>query len=291
MLIMTLMFSLCWPPQADSLTWNLSSAKAAVYPGEPIELVLEALSRERIEINQSNRLPLSPCLLKVRFESLDTGTAIQGDELCLAYQDGIDLCLYGKAPNRLLLEKQWRYRAHVPITAWLSKPLDPGAYKVTMHDVGMGMDPAFSVEAAFRVLPQNAKEHKKHLAKLYAARNRHGFGERRHRITQELFTSARSEYAVPYQILCLKDPFVGNKEVQLNALRDAGTQEAAQGILNFIETLDKKAPFYSYNYAYAIRCVYAIRERGDVKLRELTENFVKMHPCPPLPKLPGLSEG
>ena len=305
--ITVLLFTLTAPAVAEHpIEWKLRAEPAEVYPGEPVALVLEAVSESNITEFESMPLPGVPELDKTlkgaekssfghvyledcRITMTDQKTKKEMAGERGAYNADIGGVIRLSPSTRLGSsgKPQWSFQGAFPLNAWfLSKPFEAGQYRLRVQSVSnLSYHHAFSVETDLRVLPQNPQAHQNRLSELYESRKTIGITATR------LFYTARSIYAVPFQIHFLSEPPEWTHRMLLDGLRDAGTAEAVQGMMSFIDRVkgistrggDREL---DCDVPYAIRTIYAMREHGDTKILELTEEFVKTHPCPPPPEEP-----
>lgn len=298
-----LVFLISWVPIAmaeDLVDWKFSPMQTEVYPGEPVALALEATSwkdlRERQYAEEGSQgnvvlpkgafLSVSPLECEVHMAEVGGAREYHG-ALCSDYSDAQPIIiLYPKLHDESEEKTRWVFRGEVLLNLWfLSIPFDPGDYRVAFRSINRdNRGYAFSVETHLRVLPNNAEKLKERFAGL-------GEGvEEGDPIAIGMIYLARSAYAVPYQIPCLAEsPLVFTHKMLLDALCGVGTVESTQAIMDFIQKCEQH-PHRGlrrdliFDIPYGVRAIYKIRANGDVKLRELTEEFVKTRPFPEMPK-------
>ena len=274
-----------WVPKGQA-TWNLSGLSAvqtAVYPGEPVELMLEVTYPEGIKEKE---------LWEVNYTQLDLHVhSTNGPKEYVGARELAAAGIWAYWPYR----PEWPgegvkpgppyvVRAPLILNTWFPQVFDPGDYMVSIAQRPQISKEPCTVQTPLRVLPQDPEAHRKRLAALYAKRTEGGASGAF--FVKSMFETANSEYAVPYQVQYLNGGrnWACENWRLLLALHEEATVEAAKGIMDFILAGGsnlKQGDIYAYELG--VHAIYVMREKGDAELKAMTETFCAAHPDVPKP--------
>lgn len=266
--------------------WTLMADAPEVYPGEPVALILRA------SFPSSARWKKSPLQLvfyaddfSVTMQNMNTNEISAGALPELAETSWLSWP-YTRPLTNPKNGEPYILSSPFILTGWFSSAFVPGDYKVILkYTSKKAHENAFRVTTLLRILPQNAEEHKRRLANLFTERTRPNNKQEHDNalLKRLLLETARSEYAVPFQLATLQY-FAGSDAgwQLLGALHEAGTLEAVQGLMDFVKNRESGTEriLDGFSIPYATWSVYQARQKGDPGVLTATEEFIKSHPCP-----------
>ena len=277
-----------WAPKGQ-VAWKLSGLSAvqtAVYPGEPVALMLEVSYPEGIKDKEE---------WEIHYTQLDVHVhSTNGPGEYVGAREFAASAIWAYWPYRTEWPGEgvkpgppYVVRAPLILNTWFPQVFDPGDYVISIARRPQHSKEPRTVQTPLRVLPQDPEAHRKRLAALYAKRTEGGASGAF--LVKFMFETANSEYAVPYQVQYLNDKenWTCENWRLLLALQEEGTVAAAKGIMDFIMSGGEYLKQWDiYAYGLGVHAIYVIREKGDAELKAKTETFCAVHPDVPKPSCP-----
>lgn len=270
----------------DGITWDFRLSKSELYPGEPVELIFQARATE--EVRGAVKVPLLSTE-EFHFEILDQAgqPKYQGQRSWHSHR------AMPFWPSEASMEKRRLRPGDVLKSAlflneWFSEPFEPGQYLVHCVLISEEMSLRVDQKVPLRVLPQDGAALSTLLERLFKEAGGRDTSPNEFHLCA-LIASARSEYAVPYEVQLLNSRRHAMLRWQLlDSLQYSKSLAAAVGIMDFVRVAEKDYSIVNDHYSIplAIRALYSLRATGKPEILRATEAFVAEHPCPKEPHRP-----
>lgn len=256
---------------------HIELAKSSVFPGEPLELFVHI---HNLQSEPRQYPPVSKEDFRFQMVKSD-GIEVKGErpwnasaaDMTWPSQSSSVFCLAAGGEVIIpLYVNEWFDDAFSPGTYTLECKIQPRRNRFAPPDLGPW-------RVSLTVVPDDATEHAHILECLYTKSSEREIG--RHWDIERaayLLASARSPLAAPYQARLLM-AWKGNlKWIIIDSLCYTATKEAAEGLVAFSKYMEGQ-PRDGYTYQIAVRAVHAVRAKNGPGVAEVTDDFVRTHPC------------